>query len=167
MLKHIKDYEQRVDEVVGRHTESSIEADIDRRTTENDLPKAGNIFGRYQKAAKEREYSTIDANMSFVEKYLSSSGIGMGSLRRREMPKKMSKEKVSNSLVRGGISMISASLPMSPGLNQWAASASINEADRSGEEAVGVLKQSITSGETVLLGEVLKAEKNEQDIKSP
>jgi len=120
-LKYIKDYEKKVDEILGRHIESTIEADFDRRT---DMNNETNTTRRYK---KERKFSTIDSNTSFVEKYLSSSaGIGMGTLSKK-LPSKMSKEKhmMSTSLMRGGFSMVSASLPMSPGLNQWAASGNI------------------------------------------
>lgn len=89
-LKSIKDYESKVDEVVGRHIESSIEADFDRRTKLNDEPNS-TLLGRYQKAAKDRKFSTIDSNASFVENYLSGGGVGLGTLKRRHLPEKMSK----------------------------------------------------------------------------
>ncbi|TNV72672.1 hypothetical protein FGO68_gene7985 [Halteria grandinella] len=172
-LKYIKDYEKKVDEILGRHIESTIEADFDRRTDMNNETNTTTI-GRYK---KERKFSTIDSNKSFVEKYLTSStGLGMGTLT-KQLPSKMSKEKhmMSTSLMRGGFSMVSASLPMSPGLNQWAASGNIVQTKT---QVLAGVKQGITSGETVLLGELVQQNEaisraqnlnlnNKSDLKSP
>jgi hypothetical protein len=100
----------------------------------------------------------LESNRGFIEKYLSSAGLSSkgSSTILQKLPEKMSKEKhiLSKSLVRGGLSMVSASLPMSPGLNQWAASG-VNISSYAKKPGLSGVRQGITSGETVLLGELI------------